>query len=355
MDKSSTKPPGKKSSSSKALARFAPVFVLHKREPYWPCAVGDFIRNSRLVVTASGQELLKTIEDPRDVLKYPDAYRTYALDLRDDDDPARRHGARDRKLYPAGVEVYALRQTLAYTEDKASTALFAEPYGAVDLTYALCFAYNGTKEAHKADVEFVVIRLKNDVPVGAYMSNHSGGHWKPWKDIQKTADGRPVFYVARESHAIFHVPGTHRRLLGLANDETQSDGTALAPGAGYTLVDAGDRRKPWLQWPGARSRDFDQGFLHQLTFRTPDKGCAVTDVPAYVATKLPRAALVGLVIGLLVLVAAAVYVNLRFRGLWVRAGAAATAVVGSGGLGMMWLVATANVSVASLESTWWWS
>lgn len=312
-------------------ARHAPVFVLAKGEPYWPCSIGDYARNSRVVSAADPRKvLLDSVADPADIMRFDNA----ALQLKTKE---ARQGARNARAYPAGAEAYALRHTMTYSEPEHGT------YAATDLTYVLWFAHNGTLAPHAGDREYVVVRLRDGKPVGVHYSNHNGGYWRPWAEVAKEGE-RPVVYVARESHAMYHAPGTHRRLMGFGNDVTHAGGTRLA----YTIVDARDPAKPWLRWTGGRAAGDLRPILRDGTFWAPPHNCPVTDTPALVAARLPRAAQVGILVALAVLAAAFVGLGLWFHRAWL----AMLSVLPAFGLGMMWFVAASTPSIATQGNVW---
>jgi len=98
------------------------------------------------------------------------------------------------------------------------------------LLYIVYFAYNGTLESHVYDQEFIIIRLftEGDISdlskwqlIKCFGSIHGGGMWYDNINIVKTEiDGqlRPVFYSAKESHAMYHKPGLYKRIFRFGDD-----------------------------------------------------------------------------------------------------------------------------------------
>lgn len=79
---------------------------------------------------------------------------------------------------------------------------------------------------HLADIEHIQVHLKNRELERVYYSKHSGGNWVDKKDLL-LEDGKPVVYVALNTHACYERPGLHLRIAGLVPDFT---------GLGHTLV-----------------------------------------------------------------------------------------------------------------------
>jgi hypothetical protein len=288
---------------------------------------------------------------PTDLTELGDPSRL-ALQLKTDDMRRRagaRPGAPRTEFYQDTPEVYYSRHTLRYVSDAPGFP----PYEVVDLTYAMWYAFNGTKESHAADYEFVIVRLRGGKPTGVYFSNHNGGYWKPWDKVSKEA-GRPRVFVAKESHAMCYLPGTHRRVLGFGNDYADADGVHAVPGIGYVLVDAADPARPWLAWRGMRDSMDGGPFMESIVNKGPDKGCAITDMPAVAASKLSPALRAVAFVGLLVAVLGLGFLSIRVQRTWLRIATVALTALTSTALGISWLVFTADVQAASLESTWWW-
>ena len=330
--------------------KFAPVFVMDKDEPYWPSTIGDYVRNCRVIkkVPAPGQDadsapsvvLLEDITDPAQIMAH-DGWQVARLDLKTDD-PARRHGVRSSKLYPSKLEVYVFERQLLYAAPDGS-----DPDSATDVSYTMWFPYNGTKQSHVSDKEFVKIRFRNGRPSAAYLSNHSTGYWVRWSDLKLTPSGRPVVYVSRESHAMYHRPGTHYRALGFAND-VNVPGQALEFKADYDLVNHTKPvpGKPWLAWWGGRAADESRPMLMDGMLRSVDNGCPVTDYPALANARLGRRTKMGRVAGLLGCVLLTLVLGLYVHRAWL----VALGVLPAVGLGVLWTVVTATVASASSTS-----
>ena len=323
------------------LQKFAPIFVLDKNEPYWPCSIGDYIRNCRVVSTADHKQvILENVTDPMQIMKFDSPSATLQLKT---DDKGRRQGIRNRARYPGQLEVYGYERLLRYTAPDGSDGTTA-----YDLAYVMWFAYNGTKAPHVSDREFVVIRVRDDKPVAVYFSNHDGGYWKKWNDVQ-TRDGRLLAYVSRESHAMYHNPGKHWRLLGFANDPNVP-GEELTP-ARYKLVrwTKTPKDKPWVTWRGGRGAGFDdRPMLVDGQLAVTNKTITVTDYPGLVNTKMSVGLKYALAVGFAVLILAAVGMGIGFKKPWIVLLALPPTV----GATLMWVILTASVDVISRGGVW---
>jgi hypothetical protein len=86
------------------------------------------------------------------------------------------------------------------------------------LQYWYLYAYNDffVFNNHEADWEMVTIVLGRDgTPEQVGYSQHLSGSSQEWSKVKKTADGHPLVYVARGSHAGYfsHNPGGHFPLI----------------------------------------------------------------------------------------------------------------------------------------------
>jgi hypothetical protein len=159
--------------------------------------------------------------------------------------------------------------------------------------------------------------------------------------------GRPIVYVSRESHALYHRPGTHYRALGFAND-VNVPGPALELGADYSLVNHTKPvpGKPWLAWWGGREAKEDRPMLMDGMLRSSDNGCPITDYPALASAMLGRRTKMGLMAGLLGCVLLTLVLGLYVHRAWL----VALGVVPAVGLGVLWTVLTSTVTSASSSS-----
>jgi hypothetical protein len=125
-----------------------------------------------------------------------------------------------------------------------------DPDGKLWLQYWFWYFYNDYQLAcgfglHEGDWEMVQLRLAGDEPELALYAQHAYAESRPWDQVEKTADGRPVTYPGRGSHASYFAPGLY---------ETQGwydivDGGREAPE--LKLVAVPDAEPGWVAWPGS--------------------------------------------------------------------------------------------------------
>jgi hypothetical protein len=112
---------------------------------------------------------------------------------------------------------------------------------------------------HEGDWEYVAVRVQPDGSAieQVYFSAHSNeGEWTT--SYQKTDDGRPISYVARESHANYTGAGTFTRLWGVANDVT-GNGTTWDTKGAITNVGFDQNAAAAMLWSTPTSTRFDGG------------------------------------------------------------------------------------------------
>jgi hypothetical protein len=114
------------------------------------------------------------------------------------------------------------------------------------LQYWMFFAEdNQAPGTHEGDWELVQYRLRGGRPVRAVYAQHSGAESCGYSRV-RISRGRPVVFVARDSHALYFVPGVRERTWPDANDEADGRGLRLRP----RVVRIGADRPPWMRYPG---------------------------------------------------------------------------------------------------------
>jgi hypothetical protein len=126
-----------------------------------------------------------------------------------------------------------------------------DPDGKLWLQYWFWYFYNDYQLAagfglHEGDWEMVELRLPPDGagdPEIALYAQHAYAESRSWDEVEKTADGRPVTYPGRGSHASYFAPGLY---------ETEGwfdivDGKREAPELKLVVPDDSS----WIEWPGA--------------------------------------------------------------------------------------------------------
>ncbi len=122
------------------------------------------------------------------------------------------------------------------------------PSGERVLQYWLFYYYNPKTYfgagAHEGDWEMVQVELgQTNQPVRATYAQHNGGERCDWGNVQRTADGRPIVYVAEGSHASYFSSGYHFNEGG--DDTSNGDGDGVIP----SVTDLTPQPR-WAVWPG---------------------------------------------------------------------------------------------------------
>lgn len=119
-----------------------------------------------------------------------------------------------------------------------------EDGGLTWIQYWLWYLYNpkifvGVAGKHEGDWEFVQVGYRDGEPFATTVSQHHSGGKRPWRKVEQR-DGRPLIYVARDSHANFFE----------ATDEIEEFADD-ADGKGAELADLEWREfGPWASWYG---------------------------------------------------------------------------------------------------------
>jgi probable HAF family extracellular repeat protein len=100
--------------------------------------------------------------------------------------------------------------------------------------------------AHEGDWEMITIHLNQaGTPVEAAYAQHHGGELCSWSNVQTTADGRPIVYVAEGSHASYFTAGAHNLGYPDVYDYANGDGEIVRPTVLPTAPPP-----TWLGWAG---------------------------------------------------------------------------------------------------------
>ena len=124
-----------------------------------------------------------------------------------------------------------------------------DPDGKLWLQYWFWYFYNDYQLAggfglHEGDWEMIEIRLDaKEQPELALYAQHAYAESHSWDEVEKTADGKPVTYPGRGSHASYFAPGAY---------ETEGwfdivDGKREAPELKLVTPEG----TAWIEWPGA--------------------------------------------------------------------------------------------------------
>jgi hypothetical protein len=193
-----------------------PIFVLDSREKFQPLAVES--------VPASGAGLIES-----------DGTRRDEVDL--DALPA----AGGRIDFPADPE--AIEERLRPQFGGVGYRRRQKGGGLTWVQYWLWYVHNPKRIVvtgdHEGDWEFAQVGYAGETPVCMTLSQHHSGGARMWWNVQRR-DGRPLVYVARDSHANFFRPVDEIPEFG---DEADGRGEDLAD---LEWRDFGD----WADWPG---------------------------------------------------------------------------------------------------------
>lgn len=101
---------------------------------------------------------------------------------------------------------------------------------------------------HEGDWEFVQVGYGGDTPVCMTLSQHQSGGARMWWNVERR-QGRPLVYVARDSHANYFRPVDQIPEFG---DQGDGKGETLAA---LEWRDFG----PWATWPGRWGNSMGEG------------------------------------------------------------------------------------------------
>jgi len=112
------------------------------------------------------------------------------------------------------------------------------------IQYWLWYLYNPKQVVvagvHEGDWEFVQVGYAGEKPICVTVSRHRSGGARMWWDVERR-DGRPVVYVARDSHA--HYFNRVEDAFGDWEDDADGKGTELAEIEWRPFGE-------WATWPG---------------------------------------------------------------------------------------------------------
>jgi hypothetical protein len=191
----------------RAVARHAPLLVLHPDETAFPCSGEYLVHNSRLWDKKNGDVCERNVCEK--TLREHDAER-YALDVR----PSALNGEVLDGV--SNVPVYFT----TYERDDKLYAQYIFVY-ANNPGYRFCGVPLGR---HKSDVEHVTLEMQkgdHNRVLRVYFSahGHTQGQWVPASLCEWGEDGHRLrVYAARGSHACYPRAGTYVRACGVVND-----------------------------------------------------------------------------------------------------------------------------------------
>lgn len=218
--------------------RYAPVFQFDSREKYMPSSIPWMIARSAL--NYKGVQIVKPGALTPDRL-YEEQFKPEPVEKKPNEDDAEDEIStgsvdanakqRDRNLLALDIpkEIWegVTVSDLPSVEIYAKIEVFTRD-DLVRIKYAVFYPYNGPTKvlglvkagAHQSDLENVIIDFEQSSgrPTRVYLSAHRGGKWHPWHEMTfygKLNDDnawRPIVYVARNSHAMYHTAGCVPRI-----------------------------------------------------------------------------------------------------------------------------------------------
>ena len=127
--------------------------------------------------------------------------------------------ALDRSDRAAHWTAYSeLISNASYPKTCYARVLDPDDEGIVVIQYWYCYYYDDWANDHEGDWEMACVLLKDGEPVGVAASQHEGGEYREWDEVETDDGDRPILYVAVGSHALYFAPGayaTHRTVFGL--------------------------------------------------------------------------------------------------------------------------------------------
>lgn len=262
------------------INRFCPVFWLHKNEKYFPCHAEDYIRGCSLYY--KNQVLLEKITDPLQIVGLGnglDASHNAILSGHENNSDyhlvriANKSG--NRFSITGEEEDFDTDYTTIPSLLVYMNFLKDNNHHYVDIIYLMIYAFNGTKVSHDFDLEASVIRynIAEDQIEGVFMSVHGDWNFTDRSQLEMTADGRPILYVANESHCVEPNEGTFHRLFNFGTDYTNRghrwdpltvESDLVSDVSSCTLLPDKEADLPsrlrWIRFVGRRGANTGQNF-----------------------------------------------------------------------------------------------
>ena len=197
---------------------FAPIFYLHPQETFYPCSMDWLIEHSTLVEKPNEtgpEKIIGTIPLTNQQL--------FDVSI-----------GRDKGITSMWFEY---PEICCSGQDLDSVPIYGHKVDENEtyqrISYGIIYGYNGPKKvlgcipvgAHYGDVEHVTVEINkithtiNRVFFAAHTSTE--GRWVDAKDLEiDELTGRPVVYIAVNSHACYPRAGRVIRFCGFGNDNT---------------------------------------------------------------------------------------------------------------------------------------
>ena len=244
------------------ITKHAPYIYFHKKEKYMPSSFEHIVKHSNIKdegktnfpinsVTQVRESIIQELEDETSNLIWQAGEkRGLLINIGEKDADDGYKGSPDTEHRFFGDPMAPTQYIHAYTQ---GVNVMGDSTKYIDITYAVYFIWNGTRQSHAMDVEYITLRLQyfnsngsyayNNVQsnsmlpknkmhtwaiVRMYLSSHGNGMWYPTHikgEINETKielDGtHPVVYSALVSHALYPQAKTYKRFFGFGDDVTQ--------------------------------------------------------------------------------------------------------------------------------------
>ena len=274
------------------FVKFTPIVYLHSGESYYPVEIKNYIKNSRLVKEENEDVVMENITDKNinELSKYD---KKYYLELKTKE---AREGDKGKQNY-----FYCFVNS-GYDDFNGEFT---------DLTYVLCFSYNGTLSAHDFDTESITIRIDSEEKIKKIILSSHGKYFSYNPNEIEYEGNRPIIYSAYESHAFYPDPKTYRRMFNFGNDCCER---------GVRLDDIQMIKLPedpnllpdnyeYLKFNGKRAKNFNERFppLDRYKLNTTNFAC-----PQHTLQKI-SGIYYDIYLYLFIALAILVLINIRFR------------------------------------------
>ena len=205
------------------LEKYKPVLVLDKHEEFFPGSIKDYIDMSYFKSPdGKSHNVSDNYEFFKKISKSENNGKGYSIIIKDSH--LKNFKTRDKEKN--------------YGKKKITVPVYChilEKEDRKQLFYIFFYNFNGPKKVlnlfpvgdHLADIEMVIVELKNEIPEKVFLSQHTSGEWRDFDDMYRIKD-RIIVFSAVNSHAHYAEPGKYIRILGFGNDNC-SKGTEVDP------------------------------------------------------------------------------------------------------------------------------
>ncbi len=212
----------------KLIQQFYPIVYFHKDEPYMPIDYDNLLNISSLSKLNSDHHLIgsisaNTLEDKKKLLLNS---KNYEILVEID----------SSKKYHNPVAKQLITRTDGFWYNQTTRRI------TIELAFIYIFSWNGTLDWHPFDTEQIIVRLFSDDEgktwdiAKVYGSAHGKGKWfrkykfnwwtdekNPSSDLPYFEGNHPVMFSAVESHTMYPLPETFKRIFLFGSDYARKD------------------------------------------------------------------------------------------------------------------------------------